>query len=284
MRWLTFMARRFVAGETEEEAVAAVRVLNSKGVSATLDILGENVRDHSQAGEYAAGYVNLLNTIKSSGVDSGVSLKLTMLGLDIDDSLCRENLVKVVSKAAELGNFVRVDMEGSAYTQRTLDIFKDVYGEFGGAHVGIVLQAYLHRTERDMRDMMDIGAPVRLCKGAYKEPASVAIQDKAEVNANYERLMYMGLEAGAGLAVATHDENLVRKAVEFASSKGLDPASFEFQMLYGIRRKRLPELASMGYRARAYVPFGTDWFPYFYRRLRERKENVLFVIKNLFRD
>ncbi len=284
VRWLTFMARRFVAGETEEEAVRAVKVLNSKGVVATLDILGENVADRAEAERYADGYIHLLETIKNTGVDSNVSLKLTMLGLDIDDGFCRANLERVVSRASELDNFVRVDMEGSAYTQRTLDIFKHVYERFGGDHVGIVLQAYLHRTESDLKMLLDIGAPVRLCKGAYKEPADVAIQDKVEVNRNYERLMYMGLEGKGRFAVATHDENLIQKAIEFVKERNIDKKSFEFQMLYGIRRKRIVDLASEGYCARAYVPFGTEWFPYFYRRLRERKENVLFVLKNLFRD
>lgn len=283
MSWLSFFARRFVAGETVEQAIRAVRILNQKGVKATLDILGENVNSAAQAEACARGYVALLDEIARSGVDSNVSVKLTMLGLDIGEECCLKNVRLVLDKAKALNNFVRIDMEGSAYTQRTLDLFARLRQEYGPG-VGIVIQAYLHRSAADMKALAAAAASVRLCKGAYKEPPQAALQNMRQIRANYAEILQAYLRSGAPLAIATHDETLIRGAIAFVEADHIPRSRFEFQMLYGIRRKRAESLAAAGYTMRAYVPYGTHWFPYFYRRLRERKENVLFILSNLFRD
>ncbi|MFA6034398.1 MAG: proline dehydrogenase family protein [Myxococcota bacterium] len=279
---MLFMASRFVAGETQESAVEATAALNGAGVHVTLDILGEDVDSEAGAVEAADGYLRLLDGIAAGGVDANVSLKLTMMGLGISDGFCRGNVERILAKAAEHGNFVRVDMEGSAHTQRTLDLFYDMHRAHP-KNVGIVLQSYLYRTENDIETAIAQGCRVRLCKGAYKEPAEVAFQDKDDVNAAYQRGMIRLLDAGSYPAIATHDEKMIQAAREHIMEKSIPPGRYEFQMLYGIRRDLQHSLASDGHNVRVYVPFGTAWFPYFYRRMRERKENAFFVLKHMFK-
>jgi proline dehydrogenase len=283
MRLLTFLAKRFVAGDTMEDAGEAVKKLNSSGIKATLDILGENVAKKEDAIKARDGYLNLLDFIDRSKLDSNVSLKLTMLGLDLDPKFCEENLRMIVKKAKSLSNFVRVDMEGTPYTQVTLDVFNNVYKEFKG-NVGIVIQAYLFRSEDDVKFLNSLHVPVRLCKGAYKEPANLAIKDMKEIRKNFLGLSKKLLENGGYPAFATHDPFLIDEIKNYISSKNISKDKFEFQMLYGIRRKLSKRLADEGYKVRLYVPYGTHWLPYTIRRLRERKENVFFVVKSFFTD
>lgn len=280
MRALTFFAGRFVAGDTAAEAIKAVQGLEQRGLKATLDFLGEETKSREQASAAAAEYLRLLEGIHGAGIkDCNVSLKLTQLGLNLDSNLAKENLVRVLKKASEFGNFVRLDMEGSQYTQSTLDLFYDVFREH--KNVGAVIQAYLKRSRQDVARLNEIGARVRLCKGAYREPADIAIQAKTEVNDNFDALTQELLEKGNYPGIATHDEERVDAALRFAAEKGIGKEKFEFQMLYGLRPKRWDELHGQGCKMRVYVPYGTHWFPYFVRRIRERKENWLFVIKNL---
>ncbi len=281
MRVLTFLARRFVAGEKVEDAIKAVRKLNSDGITATIDILGENVRNKDEAIRAADEYVSLLEVIKQTGVDSGVSLKLTQMGLDISPEFCAENVERILRKAKETNNFVRIDMEGSPYTQKTLDIFQTLSN--GYKNVGCVIQAYLFRSKDDITGLNKMKAQVRLCKGAYKEPKTIAFKNKRDVNKSFVELTEMLLTDGNYPAIATHDQKIIDTTKEFARQDGIDRDRFEFQMLYGIRRKSQKQLANQGYNMRVYVPYGTHWLPYFIRRLRERKENVFFVLKNLFR-
>jgi proline dehydrogenase len=283
MRLLTFLAKRFVAGDTMEEAGEAVKKLNSSGIKATLDILGENVAKKEDAIKARDGYLNLLDFIDRSKLDSNVSLKLTMLGLDLDPKFCEENLRMIVKKAKSLSNFVRVDMEGTPYTQVTLDVFNNVYKEFKG-NVGIVIQAYLFRSEEDIKFLNSLHVPVRLCKGAYKEPANLAIKDMKEIRKNFLGLSKKLLENGGYPAFATHDPFLIDEIKNYIASKNVSKDKFEFQMLYGVRRKLSKRLADEGYKVRLYVPYGTHWLPYTIRRLRERKENVFFVVKSFFTD
>lgn len=280
MRALTFFAGRFVAGDTAAEAVQAVRGLDQRGLKATLDFLGEETTSKEQASAAAAEYVRLLEGIHQAGFeDCNVSLKLTQLGLNLDPSLAKENLVRVLKKAAEFDNFVRLDMEGSPYTQSTLDIFYDVFREH--KNVGAVIQACLKRSRGDIEELIRLGARVRLCKGAYREPPDIAIQAKGEVNDNFDRLTRELLEKGSSPGIATHDEERIGAALQFAEEQGIGKETFEFQMLYGLRSKRWDALRDLGCNMRIYVPYGTHWLPYFVRRIRERKENWLFVIKNL---
>ncbi|MBI5526828.1 MAG: proline dehydrogenase family protein [Deltaproteobacteria bacterium] len=282
MSFLLIFAKRFVAGETTDGAVEATKALNAQKVRATLDILGENVESEAQAASLADDYIRLLDVIKEHGLDANVSLKLTMMGLDVGDRFCRDNVERIVQKAAEYDNFVRVDMEGSAYTQRTLDLFYDMYKAHPN-NVGIVIQSYLYRSEKDIEDAIAAGARVRLCKGAYKEPKEVAFPEKEDVNASYVKLMKRLLSAGNYPGIATHDEAIIEQAFAFAKENNIAPDRYEFQMLFGIRRDLQAKIAQDGFNMRTYVPFGKAWFPYFYRRMRERKENVLFVMKNYFK-
>lgn len=273
------MTRRFVAGEKLDEALEAMKVLNADGIKGSLDLLGENV--HAEAEARAAGkeYEEILDRIQAAGLDTNVSLKLTQMGLDLGDDLCYEVTAGVIRKARDYGNFVRLDMEGSAYTQKTLDMFKRLHAEFG-KHVGIVLQAYLYRTKDDVEDMIKLGARVRLCKGAYLEPAEVAYPEKADTDKSYvacmERLMKDGFYPG----LATHDEAIIEHAKAYAKREGIDASRYEFQMLYGIRSDLQKQLVKDGYNMRCYVPFGTQWYPYFMRRLAERPANVWFILHN----
>ncbi|MBI5598024.1 MAG: proline dehydrogenase family protein [Elusimicrobia bacterium] len=281
MRALTFLARRFVAGETTAESVAAVKKLNKKGLRATLDFLGEDTEDESQASAAADEYVRLLSAIHESGVDANVSLKLTQFGLNLGTAVAKRNLGRVLEEAKRRGNFVRVDMEGSAWTQATLDLVLDAHKSFG--NVGTVLQAMLRRTVGDAALLSKAGVKVRLCKGAYKEPSEVAFAQKEEVNANYDAVARDLLDNGPFPAIATHDDARIAAVLAHAKAKKIPADRYEFQMLYGLRARRWTELAGQGLGMRVYVPYGAHWFPYFYRRLRERKENVLFVAKSFFK-
>ncbi len=278
---LSFLARRFVAGETFEESLKAVRALNAKNITTTLDILGENVKNQQEATAKADAYIEVLEKIHNSGVNSHVSIKLTQMGLDVSDDFCYENVSRIFEKAKGYSNFVRVDMEGSDYTQRTLDLVFRWHKEY--INMGVVIQAMLYRSEDDIRELNKNKIRVRLCKGAYKEPSSIAFQDKRDVNKNYIKLMKLLLSEGEYPAIATHDENMIQATFDYATEKGIQPDKYEFQMLYGIRRQLQEKIAEDGYRMRVYVPFGTSWFPYYYRRLRERKENTLFLLKNILK-
>lgn len=274
-------ASRFVAGETLDQAMASVRELNRQGISATLDHLGEAVTDAAEAGAAADSYLELLDAIAGAGVDANVSLKLTAMGLAIDRELARANLLRVVERAAKYENFVRIDMEDSPYTQATLELFESVWADH--KNLGTVIQAYLYRSEADLARLTALGASVRLVKGAYKEPESVAWPRKADVDANFRKLIRQRLESGVYTAIATHDEGAINYTRSLAAEQGIGPNRFEFQMLYGIRTGLQRELASAGYRVRIYVPYGRQWYPYFVRRLAERPANVLFVLRNLLR-
>jgi proline dehydrogenase len=276
------VARRFVAGETKDQAVSVVAEVNKKGIRATLDHLGENVTQASEAVASADSYIEILEAIEDARIDSNVSLKLTQMGLDIDEQLCFENLSRICKRAQELNNFVRIDMESSAYTDRTLDLFRRLW-DSGFRNVGVVLQAYLYRTEDDVREMNALGARVRLCKGAYNEPAEVAFPRKADVDANFAKLTRLLLKEGHYPGIATHDERLIEYTKRFAASQGIDHAKFEFQMLYGIRRELHEALVRQGYNMRLYIPYGTEWYPYYMRRLAERPANVVFIVSNMLK-
>ncbi len=282
MRLLTKLASAFVAGETPDEAMKVVKRLNEKNITGTLDVLGENVTNKEEADRAVQAYLDLLDTINQTRVRSYVSLKLTQMGLDIDDEYCYQNMVKIVEKAKKYNNFVRIDMEGSDYTQKTLDIFYRLHKEFNDS-VGIVIQAYLFRSEKDIEDLNKIKARVRLCKGAYKEPPTIAYKKMKDIRKNFIKLAEMLFSNGNYPAIATHDDYLIDWTKNFVKEMGISNDKFEFQMLYGIRTKTQEKLAKEGYNIRIYIPFGTHWLPYFYRRLRERKENVWFVVKNLFK-
>jgi proline dehydrogenase len=280
------MARRFVAGEKLEEAITAVEGLNGQGLLATLDHLGENVTSETEARDAAHELLDLLAAIDVSGVRSGISLKLTQLGLDLSPALAAENLDLIVGRAAEVDCFVRIDMESHEYVQPTLDLFEELWGRY--RNVGVVIQSYLYRSASDVARLVELGASVRLVKGAYDEPPEVAYPDKADTDASFVRLMEQlfseeARASGVYPAIATHDTVLIDWAKEHARQQGIPPERFEFQMLYGIRTGLQRQLAADGYRVRAYVPYGEQWYPYFMRRLAERPANLLFLLRNLFR-
>ena len=282
------VSRRFVAGETEDEAIAAIKVLNAKSITATVDILGESVSDASEAGSTVQSYLKLLDRVKAEGLDTTVSVKLTALGLDIDRDLCLSNIRQLLDRARKHGLAVTIDMEGSDHTQRTLDILYMLFRDEGyGSTVQGVLQSYLYRTDADAKQVADMGIAIRLCKGAYKEPASVAYPKKVEVDKAYERHTAILLDAakeGRGYpGIATHDEKLIQAAKAYAAAHDIPLTNFEFQMLHGIRTALQDELARDGYRVRVYVPFGGYWYPYFMRRLAERPANLWFFASNFFR-
>ena len=281
MRALTFLARRFVAGESAAQAITAVAKLNKKGLRATLDFLGEDTETEAQAAAAADEYTALLAAIHGAGVDANVSLKLTQFGLNLGPAVAKKHLGRVLEQAKRVKSFVRVDMEGSAWTQATLDLVVDAHRSYG--NVGTVLQAMLRRTLKDVASLNKAGVRVRLCKGAYKEPSDVAFPRKEEVNAAYDAAARELLEHGDFPGLATHDDGRINAAIAHAKAKGVKADRFEFQMLYGLRAKRWTELHSAGYGMRVYVPYGTHWLPYFSRRLRERKENVFFIVRNMFR-
>jgi len=275
------MAYRFVAGDRLEDALEVARTLQGQGITATLDHLGEDIRNASEARGAADVYVRALDEIAARGLTANVSLKLTALGMDIDPTLCWENIRRVLDTARRHENFVRIDMEDSAHTQPTLDFFKQLWQEY--QNVGMVIQTYLYRSEADVRDLNAMGARVRLCKGAYNEPPDVAFPAKADVDANYLKLAEILIVDGTYPGMATHDEAIIDSIIEFCRENSIPPDRFEFQMLYGIRRDLQEKLVRDGWRMRVYVPFGEQWYPYFMRRLAERPANVMFILKALFR-
>jgi len=277
-------ASRFVAGETLETALAAVRQLNAKGITATLDLLGESVRNEAEARESARQYLEMIDEIKKRKLDANASVKLTAMGLDISEDLCVSNMQNILDKARDYETFVRLDMEGSDYTDKTLDLFYErLYPSYRG-NVGIVLQSYLYRTTSDAEIANKATARVRLCKGAYKEPATVAYPDKKDVDESYLRCMKLLLTDGHYPGIATHDEAIVTATKRFARENDISSDKFEFQMLYGVRRDLQEKLVKEGYRMRVYVPYGTQWYPYLMRRLAERPANVAFITGNVIKE
>jgi proline dehydrogenase len=277
-------ARRFVAGETVAEAVAVVRELNTKGITASLDLLGESVYTETEARAARDEYLQLLDRIKESGVDANVSVKLTAMGLDIDNEMCVGIMQDVLARAQKYSTFVRIDMESSEYTDITLKLFEERLYPMYKANVGVVLQSYLYRTFAEVEHMNTLRARVRLCKGAYKEPPKVAYPDKKDVDANYIRCMRELMLKGNYPGIATHDPAMINEAKRFAKEQGITSDRFEFQMLYGVRRDLQESLVKAGYRVRCYVPFGTQWYPYLMRRLAERPANVAFITGNVVRE
>jgi proline dehydrogenase len=278
------MASRFVAGETIDSAVAAVRRLNAQGISASLDLLGESVTNESEARAAGTEYLRLVDAIAANTLDANVSVKLTAMGQDISDDLCESIMRTILDRARACGGFVRLDMESSAYTQRTLDFFERRLYPGHPDTVGIVLQSALRRTWTDVERAIALGCRVRLCKGAYLEAESVAFQAKADVDRNYVTCMQALMERGRYPGIATHDAEIISIATTFAKERGIDRSRFEFQMLYGVRRDLQERLARDGYRLRVYVPFGTQWYPYLMRRLAERPANVAFIAGNILRE
>jgi proline dehydrogenase len=283
MRRPNSFARRFIAGESIEEAVAAARALERSGLTQTLDLLGESVRTMTEADTATRAYLALIDRVVEAGIGRNVSLKLTQLGLTIDRATCVDNLRRILDRGGAHDFFVRVDMEESSYTQVTLDVFETMWQQ-GYRNVGIVLQACLRRSATDAARMNDLGARVRLVKGAYKEPKAVAYQRKADVDAEFVEIMRLLLERGTYAALATHDPEMISAACKYASTRGIGPDRYEFQMLYGIRRDLQAQLRDAGHRVRVYVPFGREWFPYFMRRLGERPANIRFVIRGLLQE
>lgn len=275
------LAKRFVAGESFEDAIPKVKELNAKQIKVTLDLLGENVDDRRTADDTVEQYIMLLKSIGEACLDSTISIKLTMMGLDIDPDYCKDNLFKLLDVARETDQFVRIDMEGSDYTQVTIDIFKEAFEEYGN-HVGIVIQAYLHRSKKDIDELARMGADVRICKGAYKEPEEIALQDMDDIRAAYKEFAKILLEKTPYPRIATHDDELIEWVKGYVAQQNISKDRFEFQMLYGLRQETMEEFAAGGYNARVYVPYGTMWFPYFKRRLMERKENIWFVLSTMF--
>lgn len=274
-------ARRFIAGESVEEAVACVADLPGRGLRLTLDYLGESVASAEEAAAAAADYVRIINAIVASGVERNISLKLTQLGLDVDRATAVDNMRRILEPADANGFFVRIDMENSPYTEATLDILDTLWRQ-GHTNIGTVIQSYLKRSADDVRALNEKGVRVRLVKGAYKEPKSVAYQRKSEVDGAFVDLMQALLDKGTYPAIATHDPQMIAETKAYAARKGYAKDRFEFQMLYGIRRDLQMSLVQDGYRVRVYVPFGKQWYPYFMRRLGERPANVAFVLKGLF--
>lgn len=279
------MARRFVAGETLEEAIEAVRQLNQQGMLATLDHLGENVASEAEAVAAADEYLIALDALAESGVDSNVSVKLTQMGLDLGDDFCFDNVRRIIDRAAELQNFVRIDMEGSDYTERTIAIYRRLRGQY--TNLGLVVQAYLHRTQADVEALIADGmGHFRLCKGAYDEPATLAYRERPRVTQSMQELIRTcfseeGRTQGAYAAVASHDEEVINFARAYTHQHGIPADQVEFQMLYGIRRELQADLVQKGHKMRIYVPYGTHWYPYFMRRLAERPANLLFFLRAL---
>jgi proline dehydrogenase len=276
------LVQRFVAGETLQAALEASAELNARGMLVTLDLLGENVTEPDAARAAATEYRMILDRCSETGVASTISVKLTMLGLDISDNFCRDLMLEVLDTARATDNFVRIDMEGSPYTQRTLDIFYDLHESYGD-HVGIVLQSYLYRNDTDVKTAIERGARVRLVKGAYAEPPEIAYPKKKDVDAAYRRQMEWLMDHGNYPAIATQDDAIIDVAKGYALRMGIDPSRYEFQMMFGIRRDLQEQLVDEGYNMRVYVPYGDRWYPYFTRRLAERPANVIFVLRNLLR-
>ena len=281
MGFLWLFARRFVAGETLEAALPKIKEINDKGLLATYDILGESVTRREDAESYRDSYINLLRVADREGLDGNISIKPTMMGLDIGDEFCYANVKRLLEEADKLGSFVRIDMEGSPHTDRTLELLYRLRRDHD--NVGVVVQAMLRRTAEDVRLLNERGVRVRLCKGAYREPKEIAFKRMRQIRENFKGLAKTLLVDGTYPAIATHDGKLIRWTKEWTAEQGIAKDSFELQMLHGLRGRTQAELAREGYNVRVYIPYGTEWFPYFYRRLRERKENVFFIVKTFFK-
>jgi proline dehydrogenase len=277
-------ARRFVAGETLDDALTAMRALNARGISASLDELGESVTNEHEARAVRDSYLNILDQLAVSKLDANVSVKLTALGLDVSEELCVNHMHDLLERARSYRTFVRIDMESSAYTERTLRLFEERFFPSFREHVGIVLQSYLYRTWADTERAIELKCRVRLCKGAYKEPPAVAFPDKTDVDSNYVKCMHALLSDGNYPGIATHDQAIIDEAKRFAKAQGIIPERFEFQMLYGVRRDLQERLRAEGWGMRVYVPFGTQWYPYLMRRLAERPANMMFLTGNMVRE
>ena len=277
-------ASRFVAGETVESAIEAVRSVNPKGITASLDLLGESVTQESEAGSARDTYLGMLDRIAETRVNSNVSLKLTQMGFDISEDLCLANMRTILDKAKALNTFVRLDMEGSAYTQKTLDFFSQkLFGSYA-AVTGVVIQSCLRRSPQDIDRLIEMKARVRLCKGAYLEAPAVAFPDKRDVDRSYVELMKRLMANGNYPGIATHDERIITEAKDYAKREAIDPSRFEFQMLYGVRRDLQERLRREGWNMRVYIPFGTQWYPYLMRRLAERPANIAFIMGSVVRE
>lgn len=278
------LSSRFVAGLTIEDVLRATRAMNQRGLGVSVDNLGENVTNADEARHSAQLYHQMLDQMAVQQLNANVSVKLTHMGLDVDEALALELISSLVQHAARINNFVRVDMEGSAYTQRTLDFVRRLHSEpeYAG-HVGAVIQSYLRRSEKDVEQLVAERIRIRLCKGAYKEPPEIAFEKKSDVDANYVALMKILLKSGIYNGIATHDENMIRATIDFARQEKIKADAFEFQMLYGVRRDLQQKLIKDGWRCRVYIPFGAEWYPYLMRRLAERPANAVFILKNLFR-
>ena len=277
-------AGRFVAGETLDTAIAAVRELNARKITASLDLLGESVTNEPEAHAAKNEYLEMLDRIAKEKLNANVSVKLTQMGLDISESLCVQIMREILARAKQYDTFVRLDMEGSDYTERTLAMFEHKLYPGFEKHVGIVLQSYLFRTEKDVARAIALGARVRICKGAYKEPPTVAFPAKAQVDASYVTCMRLLMSEGNYPGLATHDPAIIAEAKRWAKEQGIAPSRFEFQMLYGIRRDMQEQIVREGYNMRVYVPFGTQWYPYLMRRLAERPANVAFITGSVMRE
>ena len=292
------VASRFVAGEKPEDAIRVIRELNAKGICATLDHLGEGVNNQEEASQAADEIIKMLEEIDRTGVKSGISIKLSQIGMALEEGLCVENLRRIIRRAKELSNFIRIDMEDSPYTEATLKLFRQMRNEGFAKHVGIVIQAYLYRSEDDVRLLIDEASSIRLCKGAYKEPNDIAFPKKADVDANFDKLTRIMMDGSKEVgmpavsdcghyppypAIATHDEARIIYAKEYAEKTDYPKQCLEFQMLNGIRRDLQESLVEEGYPVRVYVPYGTEWYPYFVRRLAERPANLWFFVSNLIR-
>jgi proline dehydrogenase len=275
-------ARRFVAGETLDEFIPAVKSTNAKGMRVAAGLLGEDVRSRDDAVAAAAAYVQILERFAGEGANANVALKLTHLGLAIDFNLAASNVENVARRAGQLGNFVRIDMEQSAYTDATLSTYRRLRS-LGIENAGTVLQAYLYRSESDMRELLPLKPNLRLVKGAYLEPATVAFPKKSDVDKNFMHLIELGLTSGGFTAIATHDDAIIERSIEFIRDRGIGEGAYEFQMLYGVRPKLQADLVKRGFPLRIAVPFGSSWYPYFMRRLAERPANVLFLLSSMLR-
>ena len=277
------LSSRFVAGMSVDDALAATAATNAHGMSVSVDNLGENVTNTEEAKHSAQLYHEMLDRIAEQKLDANASLKLTHMGLDVDEALAHRIVNELVAHATRLGSFIRVDMEGSPYTEKTLQFVREQHRQPGNAgHIGAVIQAYLYRSEADVQTLCGERIRIRLCKGAYKEPAEIALQAKADVDANFVKLMRILLKSGVYHGIATHDPKMIEATIAFARSENIGADQFEFQMLYGVRRDLQAQLVRDGWRMRVYIPFGAEWYPYFMRRLAERPANVIFILKNLF--
>jgi len=280
-RYFRKLTTRFVAGDTIDEVIPIIREINAENCTASFDHLNESVESDIEAGNEVAEYLSILTKIDEQRIRSNVSIKLTQFGLGIDPELAYKNARQVVEEAHRRGNFVRVDMEDSSVTQVTIDIFKRLRAEFGLDNVGIVLQSYLYRTLADAQELVKLPARIRICKGAYLEPPEVAFPAKKDVDANYIKVVQLLLASGVYHGIATHDPKMIDATIDFAMREGIGKETYEFQMLYGVRRDLQRQLSRDGFNMRVYVPYGKHWYPYFMRRLAERPGNIWFVLKNL---